>query len=84
MEFDNSADMSMSRIARIDPDCEGLMRKVYCGCGRILDLDCGYMSRRLSLNKDLECPVCRNARISREIDELNALYSPEEADDWLC
>ncbi len=73
-----------ARLATIDGDVGGLMRKVYCRCGRIVDVDRCYMSRRLSLHKELECPECRNARISKEIDELNAHFSPEQQEDGLC
>ena len=50
------------------------MKKVYCPCGCIVDLDKSYFERRLILGKDLECVHCRNSRISREIDELNAHF----------
>jgi len=45
--------------------------KIYCGCGKIVDLDKRKMSVKKSLKKNLECSTCRNARISREIDFLN-------------
>ncbi len=48
----------------------GLM-KIYCACGRIVDLDKKEMGLKLSLKKDLECVSCRNARISKEIESLN-------------
>lgn len=59
------------------------MKKVYCKCGCIIDLDSSYLIRRLKLGKDLECVNCRNARISKEIDELNNIYSPDAQDDDL-
>lgn len=46
-------------------------KKVYCSCGRIVDLDANYFNRRLNLGKSVECSHCRNIRISHEIDELN-------------
>lgn len=56
------------------------MKKVYCKCGCIVDLDGKYLDRRLMLGKDIECIHCRNVRISKEIDELNAHFNPEEAE----
>ncbi|MDR2699138.1 MAG: hypothetical protein LBB30_05640 [Candidatus Methanoplasma sp.] len=47
--------------------------KIYCACGKIVDLDRKEMNLKKSLKKDLECPACRNARISREIDFLNGV-----------
>jgi len=47
------------------------MRKVYCTCGSIVDLDRDYFYRRMNLGKQVECIRCRNERVSREIDELN-------------
>lgn len=60
------------------------MKKVYCPCGRIMDLDISYFNRRLGLGKPVECVRCRNIRISNEIDELNAHFSgePETEQDW--
>ena len=59
------------------------MRKVYCSCGSIVDLDRDYFYRRMNLGKQVECIHCRNERVSREIDELNNhfLGIDEEADD---
>lgn len=54
------------------------MKKVYCSCGCILDLDRSYFDRRMSLGKELECAHCRNTRISREIDELNAHFNGDD------
>jgi hypothetical protein len=57
------------------PDNAGprsLMR-IYCACGKIVDLDRREMSLKKSLKKDLECPACRNARIAREIDLMNGM-----------
>jgi hypothetical protein len=49
----------------------GRMRKTYCKCGRIIGLDSSQVDVKIHLGKDLECSVCRNARISREIDDMN-------------
>jgi predicted RNA-binding Zn-ribbon protein involved in translation (DUF1610 family) len=39
-----------------------------------VDLDAKEMNMKLSLRKNIECPVCRNARISRDIDCLDKHY----------
>lgn len=49
----------------------GGMKKIYCTCGRIVDIDDTYFKRRMNLGKQVECSVCRNARVSREIEDLN-------------
>jgi hypothetical protein len=48
---------------------------VYCACGRIVGLDRSEMQLKLALGKELQCTVCRNERISREIDYFNDLYN---------
>ena len=67
--------LSENTIDKID--CSK-MKKIYCACGSIVDLDGEYLTRRLKLSKEVECVHCRNLRISREIDELNAIFSTEE------
>ena len=61
----------------IDAIDSSVMKKVYCSCGCILDLDKAYFNRRMDLGKELECAHCRNLRISREIDEMNAHFNGE-------
>jgi len=56
------------------------MRKIYCDCGRILDLDSGYFALKQALRKKVECPFCRNVRISLEIQELNDHFDPPSAE----
>ncbi len=56
------------------------MKKVYCKCGCIVDLDGSYLDRRLMLGKSIECIHCRNSRISKEIDDLDAHFCLEEAE----
>ena len=61
----------------------GTMRKIYCTCGRIVDIDRSYFSIRTNLGKQVECSRCRNHRIGREIDALNDHFmgiSEEESD----
>jgi len=45
--------------------------KIYCACGKIVDLDKRKIMIKRSLKKNIECTSCRNARISKEIDFLN-------------
>lgn len=56
--------------------------KIYCSCGRIVDIDTKAYRRKLALHKPVECAFCRNERISDEIDHLDAHYNfieePEE------
>ncbi len=61
---------------------EGLskMKKIYCRCGCIVGLDSAEMKLKLKLGKELECTDCRNARIAREIEELDSHFSGETAD----
>ena len=58
-------------ICTLDSTGPRSLVKIYCACGRIVDLDKKIMSVKKSLKKDLECTICRNARISMEIDILN-------------
>ena len=57
----------------LEPITRGM--SVYCSCGRIMDLDRQEMEFKICLGKELECSRCRNERIGREIDLLNAIYS---------
>ena len=59
------------------------MKKIYCKCGCIIGLDSSQMKLKLKLGKELECTECRNARISKDIDELNMQFSGETVDsEW--
>lgn len=57
------------------------MMMVYCNCGKIISLDAAQMSLKLRLRKELECSCCRNHRISRDIDELDAIFEGTQEDD---
>ncbi|MDR3282314.1 MAG: hypothetical protein LBS92_01735 [Candidatus Methanoplasma sp.] len=61
-------------------DMRGLI-KIYCICGRIVDLDKKEMAVKLSLRKDIECPVCRNMRISRDIDCLDQHFERQDEEE---
>ncbi len=62
---------------RFNVDGISKMKKIYCKCGCIIGLDSSEMKLKLKLGKELECTDCRNARISREIDEMNMHFSGE-------
>jgi hypothetical protein len=56
------------------------LTKIYCACGRIVDLDKGAIKVKRSLKKEVECTVCRNLRISLDIDALNAHFDLGESE----
>ena len=49
--------------------------KIYCSCGRIVDIDTQTYCRRLMMHKPVECYHCRNIRISAELDMLDEHYN---------
>ncbi|MGI6008751.1 MAG: hypothetical protein ACOX8X_01315 [Methanomethylophilus sp.] len=51
------------------------LRKIYCKCGRIVDYDEREYDVKTRLHKQVECPYCRNARISQELDTLDSHFS---------
>ncbi|HIJ00862.1 MAG: hypothetical protein PWQ88_300 [Candidatus Methanomethylophilaceae archaeon] len=69
---------SLAKIAGYGPLEWG---KVYCNCGNIIDLDRGVIIRKRSLGKPIECSVCRNRRIAKEIEELNNHFLGEDEED---
>lgn len=58
------------------------MTKVYCKCGRIIGLDSGQTELKFMLKKTVECTECRNARIARDIEELNAHFDGTPAESF--
>ena len=59
------------------------MGTIYCRCGRIVGMDSAIMKLKLSLGKNLECPMCRNERISGDIDAINMHFEGiDEEDDY--
>ncbi len=58
------------------------MKKIYCKCGRIIGLDYSQMKLKLALGKELECTECRNARISKDIDDLNCIFDGETVEEF--
>ena len=51
------------------------MKKIYCECGNIVSLDKSIVRVKKLLKKRVECTVCRNNRISLDIDYLNNLFN---------
>ncbi|MCL2786656.1 MAG: hypothetical protein FWD81_05515 [Methanomassiliicoccaceae archaeon] len=50
------------------------MFKIYCDCGNIVSLDKCTVRMKKQLKKDIECTVCRNYRISMDIDHINSIF----------
>ena len=81
MEFDIDITHGGTRALDFLALDKGSMRKIYCKCGRIVDIDSGYFRVRRILGKDIECSFCRNERVGREIDELNNHFLGISEDD---
>lgn len=60
------------------------LTKIYCACGCIVGLDRGTVATKKKLNKKPECPACRNARISADIDEINGIFEGIGEDMSFC
>jgi hypothetical protein len=58
----------------IDNIGTGDMSKIYCKCGNIVSIDKNTVKLKKRLKKKIECPVCRNYRISFEIEYMNGLF----------
>jgi archaellum component FlaF (FlaF/FlaG flagellin family) len=50
------------------------MSKIYCDCGNIVSLDRNMVRIKKSLKKRVECNICRNGRISVDIDTMNGIF----------
>jgi len=50
------------------------MSKIYCDCGNIVSLDKASVRLKRALRKPVECNMCRNHRISEDIQYLNDLF----------
>ena len=59
----------------------GRMKSIYCKCGNIIRIDSAQVNVKLALGKELECPKCRNARISKDIDEIEMHFNGIEAEE---
>lgn len=42
--------------------------KIYCSCGRFVDIDTRALKLKKALHKDIECAHCRNLRIAKELE----------------
>ena len=62
------ANMTIDRVRSND------MSKIYCKCGNIVSIDKNTVKIKKLLRKTLECAVCRNHRISADIEYLNSCY----------
>jgi hypothetical protein len=58
----------------IDNVRSGEMSKIYCKCGNIVSIDKGTVKLKKHLRKKVECPMCRNHRVSMEIEHINSLF----------
>ena len=72
-DYSESQRCGCGRFQMLEPMQHGM--SVYCSCGRIMDLDRQEMEFKICLGKELECSRCRNLRIGREIELLNAIFS---------
>jgi len=50
------------------------MSKIYCDCGNIVPLDKSIVRIKKALKKKVECNICRNVRISSDIDIINNIF----------
>ncbi|MCL2148340.1 MAG: hypothetical protein FWH47_03265 [Methanomassiliicoccaceae archaeon] len=75
--FNASSTPGSTSVRTLDNSGPRAFMKIYCPCGKIVDLGKREMGVKLSLKKELECTACRNARISRDIDFLNDLFDPD-------
>ncbi|MDR0778966.1 MAG: hypothetical protein LBE48_05995 [Methanomassiliicoccaceae archaeon] len=64
----------MTRVTTIDSVRSCDMSKIYCECGNIVSIDRSMVRMKKSLKKNVECSICRNHRISFDIEYLNGLY----------
>ena len=64
----------MTSIQTIDVIRPSDMSKIYCSCGNIVSLDKSIIRMKKHLKKQVECPVCRNLRVSIDIEYLNNLF----------
>lgn len=70
----------VGQYVTLDPVTISNFKKIFCSCGRIVDLDKNEVLVKERLGKDIECIRCRNTRISAEIDSLDAHFEVSEAE----
>ena len=81
MRMPSSSNIRSSTITTFNVVGMTRMKKIYCKCGRIIGLDYSQMKLKLALGKELECTECRNARISKDIDDLNCHFDGESVEE---
>ena len=64
----------MTACPTIDAVRQSDMSKIYCECGNIVSLDKMSVRIKKALKKRVECNICRNHRISADIQYLNDLF----------
>ena len=52
------------------------MIRVACeNCGANIDLDALSVATKKKLNKSVECAICRNARVAKDMDMLTQIFT---------
>lgn len=59
----------------LDDVDSSIFTKIYCSCGRFIDMDTKTLNLKQNLHKPIECIHCRNLRISKELDLLDEEYT---------
>lgn len=54
----------------LDDVDSAVFTKIYCSCGRFVDMDRDVLMMKQRLHKPLECSHCRNRRIAKEIEMM--------------
>jgi hypothetical protein len=57
-------------------------KKILCQCGAIADIDSAVVRLKHKLGKEVECMACRNQRIARELEALQAHFTNPEEEQW--
>lgn len=57
-------------------------KKILCQCGTIADIDISVVRLKHRLGKEVECMACRNQRIARELETLEAHFTNLEEEQW--
>ena len=78
---DRDGGVPVTSAVTLDGVRQSGLKKIYCACGSIVGLDRDHVSMKKKLKKTIECPACRNLRISKDIDEIDNYFAgivPEE------
>ncbi|MDH7508479.1 MAG: hypothetical protein QHH00_03665 [Methanomassiliicoccales archaeon] len=57
-------------------------KKILCECGAIADIDSTVVRLKHKLGKEIECTACRNQRIARELEALQAHFTNPDEEHW--